>query len=260
MTMRILMELFLPFAGTALGAGCVFFLRRPLHSLLLRALTGFAAGVMSAAAVWSLLLPAIEMQNGSGWRGVMPAVGGFWAGVLFLLALDRVVPHLHRFSSDAEGVAVSWSRAAMLTLAVTLHNVPEGMAVGVVLAGWLAGQGGFSGSVALAVGIAVQNFPEGAIVSMPLREEGLSVRRAFRFGVLSGAAEPVAALLTLCAAQFVLPALPFLLAFAAGTMVYVVVEELIPEASAGSHSNIGTLAFAGGFSVMIALDSILGAL
>lgn len=250
----------LPFFGTALGAACVFFMRGALHTSVQRMLTGFAAGVMTAASVWSLLLPAMEQAAGMGRWAFFPAVAGFWLGILFLLALDRTIPHLHQNSDEPEGLHTRLKRTTMLVLAITLHNIPEGMAVGMVLAGWMAGSETISvtGALALSIGIAMQNFPEGAIISMPLRAEGVGKWRAFLYGVLSGAAEPLAAVLTIRAAGFLLPALPYLLSFAAGAMIYVVVEELIPEASAGAHSNLGTLSFAAGFSMMLALDAALG--
>lgn len=249
----------IPFIGTSLGSACVFFMRRTMNELLQRALTGFAAGVMVAAAIWSLLIPAMEEADMGQWS-FTPAVIGFWLGILFLLVLDRAVPHLHMNSSEAEGPSSGFARTTMLVLAVTLHNLPEGMAVGVVYAGFMAGDAGISamGALALSIGIAIQNFPEGAIISMPLRAEGVSKPRAFAYGVLSGAVEPVGAFLTILAARYVIPFLPYLLSFAAGAMLYVVVEELIPEMSQGHHSNIGTLLFAAGFTVMMALDVALG--
>ena len=260
MTKRVLIELLLPLLGTALGAGCVFFLKSGMNLLIQRALTGFAAGVMVAASIWSLLVPAIEQAAGMGQRAFLPAVIGFWLGILFLLALDRAVPHLHQSSNQTEGPHTRLRRTAMLVLAVTLHNIPEGMAVGVVLAGWLAGNEGITAAatLALSIGIALQNFPEGAVISIPLRREGMRKGRSFLYGVLSGAAEPLAAVVTIWAAGLVLPALPYLLSFAAGAMIYVVVEELIPDASAGNHSNLGTLSFAAGFTLMLALDVVLG--
>ncbi|MCI8810140.1 MAG: ZIP family metal transporter [Oscillibacter sp.] len=260
MPIETIQGILLPFAGTALGAASVFGMRGKLHERVQRVLTGFAAGVMVAASVWSLLIPAMEQAAELGHWAFLPAVTGFWLGVLFLLALDRAIPHLHQNSDKPEGPRTHLKRTTMLVLAVTLHNIPEGMAVGVVLAGWMAGNETISaaGALALSIGIAVQNFPEGAIISMPLRAEGVGKGRAFFYGVLSGAAEPLAAGLTLWAAGLILPALPYLLSFAAGAMVYVVVEELIPEASAGTHSNLGTLAFAAGFTVMLALDTALG--
>ena len=246
--------------GIVLGAACVFVMRGALHTGVQRALTGFAAGVMVAASVWSLLVPAMEQASNMGKFAFVPAVAGFWLGVLFLLLLDRVIPHLHQNSSEPEGLPARLKRTTMLVFAVTLHNIPEGMAVGVVLAGWLAGNETVTaaGALALSIGIAVQNFPEGAIISMPLRSEGVGKGKAFLYGTLSGVVEPLAALLTLCASGWILPALPYLLSFAAGAMIYVVVEELIPEASAGAHSNLGTLFFAAGFAVMMALDVALG--
>lgn len=260
MIKNILLELLLPFLGTALGAGCVLFLRKDINPMVQRALTGFAAGVMVAASVWSLLIPAMEQAVDLGRWAFLPAVVGFWLGVLFLLALDRAIPHLHQNSDQPEGPRTKLKRTTMLVLAVTIHNIPEGMAVGVVLAGWMAGNSGITaaGTLALSLGIAIQNFPEGAIISMPLRAEGAGKGRAFRNGVLSGVVEPIAAVLTIWAAGLILPALPYLLSFAAGAMLYVVVEELIPESSAGAHSNLGTVFFAAGFTVMLALDVALG--
>ena len=250
----------LPFLGTILGAGCVFFLKRSLGVPVRRALTGFAAGVMVAASIWSLLIPAMEQGADMGKGAVIPAAVGFWVGILFLLILDRLIPHLHRNADQPEGVKSGFGRTTMMLLAVTLHNIPEGMAVGVVYAGFLTGNGEITaaGALALSLGIAIQNFPEGAIISMPLRAEGMKKGQAFLSGVLSGIVEPLGAVLTILAAQFVVPALPYLLSFAAGAMLYVVVEELIPEMSAGKHSNIGTVSFASGFSVMMVLDVVLG--
>ena len=257
---NLLAEVLLPFLGTSLGAGCVFFLRREMNPLVQRALTGFAAGVMVAASVWSLLLPAMEQAADMGRWAFLPAVIGFWLGILFLLVLDRTVPHLHQNSSRPEGPPTRLNRTGMLVLAVALHNIPEGMAVGVVLAGWMSGDSGITtaGTLALSLGIAIQNFPEGAVISMPLRAEGVGKGRAFLYGVLSGVVEPLAAVLTMLMAGLLLPALPYLLSFAAGAMIYVVVEELIPETSVGEHSNLGTLFFAAGFTVMLALDAALG--
>lgn len=250
----------IPFLGTSLGAACVFFLKKTLSDAVQRALTGFAAGVMVAASVWSLLIPAIAQSAALGRWSFLPAVLGFWVGILFLLALDHIIPHLHAKSGQAEGPKSRLQRTTMMVLAVTLHNIPEGMAVGVVYAGYLSGQAQITaaGALALSLGIAIQNFPEGAIISLPLRAEGQSRMRAFAGGVLSGIVEPVGAVLTVLAARFVAPALPYLLSFAAGAMLYVVVEELIPEMSEGKHSNIGTIFFAVGFSVMMILDVALG--
>ena len=252
--------LLVPFLGTSLGAACVFFLKRELGDRVQRGLTGFASGVMVAASVWSLLIPAMEQSAGAGAWAFLPAVVGFWAGILFLLGLDRLIPHLHQKSRQAEGPRTRLQRSTMMVLAVTLHNIPEGMAVGVVYAGWLAGDGQITlaGALALSLGIAIQNFPEGAIISMPLRAEGLGKARSFAGGALSGAVEPLGAALTIMAAGLVVPALPYLLSFAAGAMLYVVVEELIPEMSQGEHSDVGALAFALGFTLMMALDVALG--
>ncbi len=250
----------IPFLGTSLGAACVFFMKKTLSDMVQRSLTGFAAGVMVAASVWSLLIPAMEQSAGMGKLSFVPAVTGFWIGILFLLGLDHIVPHLHAKSGQTEGPKSQLRRTTMMVLAVTLHNIPEGMAVGVVYAGYLSGstQITAAGALALSLGIAIQNFPEGAIISMPLRAEGMKKGKAFCGGVLSGVVEPIGAVLTILAAQLVVPALPYLLSFAAGAMLYVVVEELIPEMSQGSHSNIGTLFFAVGFSIMMMLDVALG--
>ena len=256
----IFWSLLTPFFGTALGAACVFFLKKGLGDRVQRGLTGFASGVMVAASIWSLLIPAMEQPAGVGGWAFLPAVTGFWAGILFLLGLDHLIPHLHQRSQQAEGPRTQLQRSTMMVLAVTLHNIPEGMAVGVVYAGFLAGEGQITmaAALALSLGIAIQNFPEGAIISMPLRSEGMGKAKAFAGGVLSGVVEPVGALLTILAAGLVVPALPYLLSFAAGAMLYVVVEELIPEMSQGEHSNVGTLAFALGFTLMMALDVALG--
>ena len=239
----VIYGLLIPFAGTSLGAACVFFLKRELGDRVQRGLTGFASGVMVAASVWSLLIPAMEQSAGAGAWAFLPAVIGFWAGILFLLGLDHLIPHLHQRSQQAEGPRTQLRRSTMMVLAVTLHNIPEGMAVGVVYAGFLAGGGQITvmSAFVLSLGIAIQNFPEGAIISMPLRAEGMSKARAFAGGVLSGVVEPLGAGLTILAAGLVLPALPYLLGFAAGAMLYVVVEELIPEMSQGEHSNVGVL-------------------
>ena len=256
----IFWSLLTPFFGTALGAACVFFLKKGLGDRVQRGLTGFASGVMVAASIWSLLIPAMEQSAGVGGWAFLPAVTGFWAGILFLLGLDHLIPHLHQRSQQAEGPRTQLQRSTMMVLAVTLHNIPEGMAVGVVYAGLLSGEGQITmmAALALSLGIAIQNFPEGAIISMPLRSEGMGKAKAFAGGVLSGVVEPVGALLTILAAGLVVPALPYLLSFAAGAMLYVVVEELIPEMSQGEHSNVGTLAFALGFTLMMALDVTLG--
>ena len=256
----VVLGLLIPYIGTAAGAACVFFLRRDLKLSVQRALSGFAAGVMVAASIWSLIVPAIEQSANLEKLAFLPAFIGFWLGVLFLLLLDHIIPHLHRSVNQAEGPKSRLPRTAMMVLAVTLHNIPEGMAVGVVYAGLLSGSANITagGALALALGIAIQNFPEGAIISMPLFAEGKRKPKAFALGVLSGAVEPVFGGLTVLVAGLVVPAMPYLLSFAAGAMLYVVVEELIPEMSAGEHSNIGVIAFALGFSVMMALDVALG--
>ncbi len=250
----------IPFLGTSLGAACVFFLKNTLKDSIQRALTGFAAGVMVAASIWSLLIPAMDQSASLGKLAFFPAAVGFWLGILFLLLLDHIIPHLHQNSTQAEGPKSQLQRTTMMVLAVTLHNIPEGMAVGVVYAGYLSGSAQITAASALALslGIAIQNFPEGAIISMPLRAEGMKKGRAFWGGVLSGIVEPIGAVLTILAASVIVPALPYLLSFAAGAMLYVVVEELIPEMSQGRHSNIGTIFFAIGFSLMMILDVALG--
>ena len=252
--METFIGIMIPFLGTTLGSACVFFMKKSLGDLVQRSLAGFAAGVMVAASIWSLLIPAIEQSENMGKLSFLPAFIGFWVGVLFLLLLD------HLGSNQAEGPKSRLGRTTMMVLAVTLHNIPEGMAVGVMYAGFLEGNAQITAASALvlSLGIAIQNFPEGAIISMPLRAEGDSKSKAFLGGVLSGIVEPIGAVLTLLAAQLVIPALPYLLSFAAGAMLYVVVEELIPEMSQGKHSNIGTIFFAVGFSIMMTLDVALG--
>lgn len=254
------MGLLIPFLGTSLGAACVFFMKRELRRSIQRALTGFAAGVMTAASIWSLIVPAMDMADGMGKLAFLPAAIGFWCGILFLLLLDSLIPHLHMNAEKAEGLPSKLARTTMMVLAVTLHNIPEGMAVGIVYAGFLSGTENMTagGALALALGIAIQNFPEGAIISMPLHAEGKSKGRAFADGVLSGAVEPVGAVLTILFAGLFLPVMPYLLSFAAGAMIYVVVEELIPEMSEGEHSNIGVLMFSVGFTLMMILDVALG--
>lgn len=254
------MGLMIPFLGTSAGAACVFFLKKDLRDGIKRALTGFAAGVMVAASIWSLIVPAIEQSSDKGQLAFLPAFIGFWLGVLFLLLLDHIIPHLHAGINQVEGPKSKLTRTVMLVLAVTLHNIPEGMAVGVVYAGLMNGSANITAgaALALALGIAIQNFPEGAIISMPLFSEGKSKPKSFVLGVLSGAVEPVFGGLTVLIAGFVVPAMPYLLSFAAGAMLYVVVEELIPEMSQGKHSNIGVISFAIGFSLMMALDVALG--
>ena len=259
MNKEVFYGILIPFLGTSMGAACVFFMKKTMSVAVQRALTGFAAGVMVAACVWSLLIPAIEQSADMGKWSFVPAVIGFWIGILFLLLLDHVIPHLHRNSESVEGPKSRLQRTTMLVLAVTLHNIPEGMAVGVVYAGYLTGNAQITamGALALSLGIAIQNFPEGAIISMPLRAEGMGKPKAFIGGVLSGIVEPIGAVLTILAAGLIVPALPYMLSFAAGAMIYVVVEELIPEMSEGKHSNIGTVFFAVGFSVMMVLDVAL---
>lgn len=259
MDFQVIQGIFIPFLGTSLGAAMVFFLRRQISGGLQKVLTGFAAGVMVAASFWSLLQPALDSAEEMGRLSFIPAAVGFLVGIGFLLLLDVVTPHMH-MDKQSEGPKSGLRRTTKLILAVTLHNIPEGMAVGVVYAGWLSGKSDISAAaaLALALGIAIQNFPEGAIVSMPLRAEGMSKGKTFLYGVLSGVVEPVAAALTIVAASAVVPVLPYFLSFAAGAMMYVVVEELIPEMSEGKHSNTGTISFAVGFVLMMVLDVALG--
>ncbi len=256
----LLYILAIPFVGTTLGAGFVFMMRDVFSRKIQNLLLGFASGVMIAASVWSLLIPAIDMNSDLGKSAVIPAVIGFLCGIGFLLLMDTITPHLHLNCNGPEGPKSHLSKTAMLTLAVTLHNIPEGMAVGVAFAGALEGQTdmSFAGAFALAVGIAIQNIPEGAIISMPLKNAGNSKFKAFTIGTLSGIVEPIGAGITILLATLVVPILPYLLAFAAGAMIYVVVEELIPEASSDEHSNLCTIGFAGGFTVMMILDVVFG--
>ena len=258
--MEVLIGVAIPFLGTTLGAAMVFFMKNKMNGKVEKLLLGFASGVMIAASIWSLLNPSIDMAEEQGKIAWVPAAVGFLLGVLFLLILDSVVPHLHLKTDKPEGIKSKLKKTTMLVLAVTLHNIPEGMAVGVVLAGGLMGNETISiaGAFALAIGIAIQNFPEGAIISIPLRAEGMSKRKAFLYGTLSGIVEPIAAIVTILLASFVVPILPYLLAFAAGAMIYVVVEELIPESQSGEHSNIGTIGVAIGFVIMMILDVALG--
>ena len=257
---ELILVTLLPFVGTTLGAACVFLMKKSIPSLLQKSLTGFAAGVMVAASVWSLLIPSIEMTGKEGLASILPAVIGFFIGIFFLLFLDNIVPHQHIDSKQSEGPKSHLSRTAKLVFAVTIHNIPEGMAVGVALAAALENNAymPMAGAFALALGIAIQNFPEGAIVSMPLRSEGNSRMKSFIMGTLSGVVEPIGTVLTIILASVVLPILPYLLAFAAGAMLYVVVEELIPETQEGRHSNMGTIGFAVGFMLMMVLDVVLG--
>lgn len=260
MNQNVFWGILIPFLGTTLGAACVFFMRRQMSAGVSKALTGFAAGVMVAASIWSLLIPAMEQAEGLGRWAFVPAAIGFWIGVGFLLLLDHLIPHLHLNSDSPEGPSSRLHKTTMLLLAVTLHNIPEGMAVGVVFAGYMTGDTliTITGAMVLSLGIAIQNFPEGAIISMPLKAEGVSKWKSFLGGVASGAVEPLGAILTIFAASLVMPALPYFLSFAAGAMLYVVVEELIPEMSAGQHSNIGALSFSFGFTLMMTLDVALG--
>ena len=258
--MQLAAGLLLPFIGTTLGSACVFFMKGQMKPLIQKILLGFASGVMVAASVWSLLIPSMEMSENMGKYAFIPAAAGFLLGIFFLLMMDQAVPHLHMGAEKSEGPKCSLKKTTMLVLAVTLHNIPEGMAVGVVFAGMLSRNTEITmaGAFALSIGIAIQNFPEGAIISMPLKSEGTGKGKAFLCGMLSGAVEPVAAGITILLAGFITPVLPYLLSFAAGAMLYVVVEELIPEASEGEHSNIGTIGFAAGFVLMMILDVALG--
>lgn len=260
MTTEIFTIILLPFLGTAAGSACVFFMKGELNQQLQRALMGFAAGVMVAASIWSLIIPAMDQSEHMGKLAFIPAFIGVWIGILFLLLLDRLIPHLHINSECPEGTQCNLGKSTMMVLAVALHNLPEGMAVGVVAAGWMNGNESISAAaaMALALGIAIQNLPEGAIISMPLKSNGVKKGKAFRYGVLSGIVEPIGAVATILLAKLVVPLLPYLLSFAAGAMLYVVVEELIPEMSEGDHSNIGTVFFAVGFTIMMMLDVALG--
>lgn len=260
MPIEVIYGLLLPFVGTTLGAAMVFLLKDEIPSWLQKLLLGFASGVMIAASVWSLLIPSMDMTAQSGGVEWLPAVVGFLAGMFSLLIFDSFVPHLHIDSDKPEGVKSNLGKSSMLVMAVTLHNIPEGMAVGVVLAGAMTQSAGISlaGALALAVGIAIQNFPEGAIVSMPLKASVKSRWKAFAYGAGSGAVEPVAAVITILLIDYIEPILPYLLSFSAGAMIYVVVEELIPESQSGSHSNIATIGVAVGFALMMFLDVALG--
>ena len=259
MNLIIAKGLFIPFLGTALGSALVFFMKKELDVKIQKMLTGFAAGVMVAASVWSLLIPSMNSASDMGRLAFIPAVTRFCLGMLFLLLLDVVTPHMH-LDETVEGPKSQLKKTTMMVLAVTLHNIPEGMAVGVLYAGWASGSADITeaGALALAIGIAIQNFPEGAIISMPLRSKGLSRTKACWYGVLSGIVEPLAGLLTILLSSLIIPVLPYLLSFAAGAMIYVVIEELIPEMSEGEHSNWGTILFMIGFSLMMVLDVVLG--
>ena len=260
MSREIIIGIMIPLIGTVLGAGMVFLLKNEMNTSLQKALLGFASGVMIAASVWSLIMPAIEMAEEQGKTPWLPASVGFLLGILFLLVLDSIMPHLHMDKEKPEGIKANLKKSTMLVLAVTLHNIPEGMAVGVVFAGLTTENIAISlaGAFALSIGIAIQNFPEGAIISLPLKSEGLTSKRAFTYGALSGVVEPIAAVITILLTRIVVPILPYLLAFAAGAMIYVVVEELIPESQAGEHSNVGTIGVAIGFVIMMILDIALG--
>lgn len=249
----------IPFIGTTFGACFVLFMKKNLSTLVEKALDGFAAGVMVAASIWSLLIPAINQSEYMGRLSFIPAATGFWIGILFLLLLDHLIPHMHQHSSEDEGPKSNFTRVTKLVLAVTLHNIPEGMAVGVVYAGWIAGNKDISimSALVLSIGIAIQNIPEGAVISMPLHAQGVPKKKAFAYGVLSGAVEPAGAIITIVLSGIIIPALPYLLSFAAGAMLYVVIEELIPEMSHGKHTDISTIMFAVGFSLMMVLDVAL---
>ena len=256
----IVLGLLIPLVGTVLGAAFVFFMKDEMPVRVQKTLLGFASGVMVAASVWSLLIPAMEMEESKGAWSVLPATIGFLLGMGFLLILDELTPHLHIGTDTPEGPRSRLSRTAMLALAVTIHNLPEGMAVGVVFAGAEQGAANLSlaSAIAVSIGIAVQNIPEGAIISMPMRAEGNSRWRSVLIGSLSGAVEPVGGLAVILLASLLTPVLPYMLAFAAGAMFYVVVEELIPEASSGNHSNLSTIGFAIGFVLMMVLDVVMG--
>lgn len=256
----MLLGLLIPFLGTMLGSAMIFFFRKEMKPLVQKLLLGFASGVMIAASIWSLLIPAMDMATDKGKLAWVPAAIGFLLGMVFLLVLDSLVPHLHLDKEKPEGIHSSWKRTTMLVFAVVLHNIPEGMAVGVTFAGSMMENMTITlaGALTLAIGIAIQNFPEGAIISLPLKAEGMTRGKSFLYGMLSGIVEPIAAILTILLANFVTPILPYLLAFAAGAMIYVVVEELIPESQAGEHSNIGTMGVALGFVIMMILDVALG--
>ena len=260
MDTNVIWGLAIPFIGTTLGAAMVFLMRKEMNKRVEKFLLGFASGVMIAASVWSLLLPAIEMAEEQQVTAWMPATVGFLSGMVFLLVLDCIAPHLHVESTEPEGIKSNLKKTTMMVLAVTLHNIPEGMSVGVALAGAMVGNTGITmaGALALAIGIAIQNFPEGAIISMPLKSEGMSKLKAFCYGTLSGIVEPIGAVITITLTSLVVPILPYLLSFAAGAMIYVVVEELIPESQSGKHSNIGVMGVALGFVIMMILDVALG--
>ena len=256
--MNVFTGLLIPFLGTTLGSAMVFLMKNKLNKKVEKILLGFASGVMIAASVWSLLIPSIDMAKEQGKAAWVPAAVGFIFGIVFLLVLDSIIPHLHIESDKPEGIKAKLKKTTMMVFAVTLHNIPEGMAVGVSLAGALMENTGITMAGALAIGIAIQNFPEGAIISMPLRAEGMSKWKAFIYGTLSGIVEPIGAIITILLTKTIVPILPYLLSFAAGAMIYVVTEELIPESQNGKHSNIGTIGVAIGFTLMMVLDVALG--
>ena len=258
--MDVFLGLMIPFVGTTLGAAMVFLMKNSINKRVERVLLGFASGVMVAASVWSLLIPSIDMAEKQGMVMWVPASLGFMLGIVFLLILDNIIPHLHMNSKEAEGLKTRLGKSAMMVLAVTLHNIPEGMAVGVLIAGAISNSSEvtMAGAIALSIGIAIQNFPEGAIISMPLKEEGNTKMKSFLYGTLSGIVEPIGGFITIILTSLVVPILPYLLSFAAGAMIYVVVEELIPESQVGKHSNLGTLGFSFGFVIMMILDVVLG--
>lgn len=260
MEKEVVHGILIPFIGTSLGASCVFFMKNTLNEIVEKSLNGFASGVMMAASIWSLLIPSIEQSIHLGKLAFLPTTIGFLLGIGFLLILDVVIPHIHVNSTKSEGMRSNLKRTTMLVLAVTLHNIPEGMAIGIVFAGYLSGNTSITimSALILSLGIAIQNFPEGAIISMPLKVEGVSKPKSFLYGVLSGIVEPIGAIITILCANFLVPVLPYLLSFASGAMIYVIIEELVPEMSKEPHSNMGTISFAMGFALMMALDVALG--
>ncbi|MBR2001932.1 MAG: ZIP family metal transporter [Firmicutes bacterium] len=259
LNLNTILEIMVPMVGTTLGAACVFFLKGSMPPKMQKIMLGFASGVMVAASVWSLLIPSMDMSEHMGKLGFVPAVVGFLIGMGFLLMMDQILPHLHVNATCPEGMQCNWKKNTMMFMAITLHNVPEGCAVGVILAGAAMENSSITlaGALALSIGIAVQNFPEGAIISLNMRENATRTK-SFLYGMASGAVEPLSAIITLMLARYVEPFLPYFLSFAAGAMIYVVVEELIPESNEGEHSNLGTVGFAAGFVIMMILDVVLG--
>ena len=257
---NLFLGLSIPFIGTILGSAMVFFMKNKINDKFEKLLLGFAAGIMMAASIWSLIMPSIEMSKEQNKMVFIPVSVGLLLGIFFLLVLDNIIPHLHVKSNEKEGLKTKWKKSTMMVLAVTLHNIPEGMAVGIALAGALNGSTTITmaRTFALSIGIAIQNFPEGAIISMPLKSEGISKGKSFFYGVLSGIVEPFGAIITILLTSLVVPILPYLLSFAAGAMIYVIVEELIPESQVGKHSNVGTIGFSIGFVIMMILDITLG--